>query len=241
MATISLRIEEPLRVELEELAKTQEVSVSELIRQAIEARLGREVRRDRSAPRSMSKTDRHLLALLHEILERLDPDEADYHRSRVEVLVRGFTGEYGGEFTAIEDELALSDCKLLWDILDMFRVIRASVANIGVDKLRSIDERAQAILTFRGFDGNDELEGQMLAYSRYLVANDRWTELAEHFSEERDRGNSHFPTLSVYRRMLEAYQPIWQRIISGNGRGADRYILAEAELADVIKATFHPR
>lgn len=241
MATISLRLEEPLRLEVEDLARSQDVSVSELIRQAIEARLGRDVGRNWSAPRSMSKQDRHLLALLHEILERLVPDDAEYHRSRVDVLNRGFTGEYGGEFTAVEGELSLSNCKLVWDILDMFRVIQASVADVGIERVRLLDQHAEAALTFRGFDGNDELEGQMLAYSQYLVAHGRWTDLAKYFSDEADRGNSHFPTLNVYQRMLEVYRPIWTRIISGHGRGADRYSLTEADLAELVKAGHRQR
>lgn len=241
MATISLRIDEPLRAELEDLAKSQDVSVSEIIRQAIEGRLGRDVKQAWSAPRSMSKFDRHQLALLHEVLAQFDPDEADYHRSRADVLNRGFTGEYGAEFVAVEDELALSDCKLLWDILDMFRVIKASVANIGITKIRSLDAHAEATLTFGGFDLNDELEGQLLSYAQYLVAHDRWADLAEHFGENSDRGNSHCPKLDVYRRMLEAYRPIWQRLISGHGRGADRYVLTETELAELIQASRYPR
>lgn len=241
MATISVRIEEPLRVELEELAGAQGVSVSEVIRQALEARLGRDVQRDWSAPRSMSMQDRHLLALLHEVLERLDPDEADYHRSRINVLNRGFTGEYGDEFAAVGDELALSDCGLVWDILDMFRVIHASVADVGMEKVRSLGEHAEAALTFRGFDANDELEGQMLGYARHLVAHDRWTDLAECFGDERERGNSHVPLLRVYQRMLEVYRPIWQRIITGPGRGAGRYMLSEPELAELVDASRYLR
>ncbi len=241
MVTISLRIEETLRDELEETAKTRGTSVSDIIRQAIEIRLGHGVARDSLAPHSMSKADRHRLVLLHEILKRLDPDECDYHEGRIEVLNRGFTGEYGAEFVGVEAELSLSDCKLVWDILDMFSVIQSSVMKISIDNLNAFGEHTEADLKFSGFDANDELEGSMLAYAQYLVAHDRWTSLASCFGDEYDRGNSHMPRLPVYRRMLEIYRPIWQQILTGHGRGADRYILSESELMEIIKATRYPR
>ena len=234
MVTISVRVDDELRGDLEEIARAQGASVSEIIRQAIETRLGRDDRDDRNspAPRSMSTPDRHMLALLHQILGRLDPDEADYHGSRIDVFNRGFAAEYGSEFGMVEDELTHSDCKLVWDILDMFSVIQASVAKLGIE---------QAALTFFGFDANDDLEGQMLAYAQYLVTSRRWTSLAHRFDEEAERGNSHMPRLAVYRRMLEVYRPIWQRIMSTNGRGEDRYVLNEAELAELVDASRYPR
>lgn len=241
MVTISVRVEELLKDELDELAKAQGVSVSEIIRQAIEARLGHDVPRELPAPRSMSKSDRHLLALLHEVLGQLDPDEADYHLSRIDVLNRGFTGEYGNEFSAVEDELSLSDCKLVWDILDMFSVIQSSMKKIDVENLRSLDEHAEVALTFGGFDANNELEGQMLAYARHLVASGRWTALTTYFGDAADRGNSHMPRLDIYRRMLEAHRPIWQHLLSGHGRGADRYVLNEVKLAELVKARRYSR
>jgi hypothetical protein len=42
----------------------------------------------------------------------------------------------GREFIPIEDELALSNCTLVGDILDLFRVIKASVDRIGRDTVR---------------------------------------------------------------------------------------------------------
>lgn len=234
MTTISVRFDEEVREELEELGRRKGLSVSEVIRQAVETRLGRNAEPNWPAPRTMSKPDRHVLVLLHEILQQLAPDEAEYHRRQAEVLARGYTGNYDDEFVGIDDELALADCRLLWDILDMFRVLKASIADIGDEALARIGEDAEIALTFAGFDLSDEREGQMLGYARHLVDNDRWTDLAEHFDATHDRGNSHLPLLSSYQHMLEAFQPIWRDVVHAGGRR--RYVLSEAELAQVVEA-----
>ena len=132
MATISLRVEDEIRDELEEIAAGEGVSVSELIRRAIEALLGRDVQVDRSAPSSLPKRDRLHLSLLHRIAQMLEPDdgEADYHGSMIDVLQRGYTGGYYREFDSIDDELSLNDCELVLDILNMFRVVKSSLISL---------------------------------------------------------------------------------------------------------------
>jgi uncharacterized protein YfbU (UPF0304 family) len=129
----------------------------------------------------------------------------------------------------------------VWDILDMFRVIKASVERIGNETISALDEYAEHALTFRGFDLNDHREGKMLSYARHLIENDRWQDLAEYFDDEHENGNSHSPTLDTYQRMLSVYRPLWTDIISGSMRGRDRYLLTEQELAEVVRAWYYPR
>src|SRR5439155_16676925 len=132
------------------------------------------------------------LALLHKIVELVsaEEDEADYHAKMAKVLERGFTCEYSDEFIAIEDEMPMAECRLVMDLLDMFRVIKASVESIGLDKVRQLDDIAEHVLSFRGFDFNDRREGRMADYAEHLIATGRWVDLAEHFDDEHERGNS---------------------------------------------------
>lgn len=243
MATISLRVEDEIRDALEDRASGEDVSVSELIRQAIESLLGRDVQLNWSAPSSLPKRDRLQLSLLHRIVQMLESDEfeADYHGSMIDVLRHGYTGEYGEEFISISDELSLSDCKLVWDILDMFRMIKASVDHLGIEKIRALDERAEHALTFRGFDLNDSLEGRMLGYAVHLIEHDRWQGLAEHFDDLHEGGNSHAPMLETYKRMLDVYRPIWADIIDGHKPGRDRDTITKEELASLAQAWYYPR
>lgn len=85
---------------------------------------------DLSAPTSLSPFERQTLALQHQILAYLDANEADYHKRMAEVLTEGFTAEYSNVFSPYS-ELPYDDCRLLYDILDMFRVMKASIGELG--------------------------------------------------------------------------------------------------------------
>ena len=243
MATISVRVDDELRDEFEDLASSQGVSVSELVRHAMEAHLGRDLPSSRSAaPSSLSKRARLQQSLLYRVLASVETDEssAEHYGRLAEVFERGYAGEYAQAFIAIEDELTMSDCRLVWDILDMFTVLKASVERLGNTGVASLDEQAPAALTFKGFDANDPREGAMLAYARHLVASGRWGALAGFFDDRHERGNSHMPTLGAYRRMLDVFMPLQHRMISGDQRGRDRFDLTRSELTEIIHAWYHP-
>lgn len=241
MATISVRVDDQLRDDFEDLASSLGVSVSELIRGAMESHIGRGLPSSRSAPSALSKRDRLQFALLYRILASLDTDEsADHFRRLADVFERGYAAEYAEAFMAIDDELTVSDGSLVMDILDMFRVLKASTEALGDTQVASIDRSAPAALTFRGFDANDRREAAMLAYARHLLAGGRWTDLAEFFDDRHERGNSHMPMLSTYRRMLNVFQPIRERMIRDLQRGIDGFALTEPELTEIVHASYHP-
>jgi len=194
-----------------------------------------------SAPTSLSKRDRLQLALLHRMASSVTDDsgEAEYHSKMIEVLEHGFTAEYSAEFTPIYDELPLEECRLVTEILEMFRVLGASVEAIGSDAVRQIDEHAARALQFAGFDFNDSREGRMADYAEYLIRQGRWVELAVFFDDDHERGNSHMPTLDAYVRMLAVYRPIWEAMTQGAVR--DRYLLGNDELSQVVRARPYPR
>lgn len=240
MATISVRVEDDVKERAEEAAAGEGMSVSEWTRQLMRAELGLDVP-EWSAPTSLSKRDRRQLALLHRIIQLVSADEfeTEHHERMIEVLEHGFTGEYADEFTSIYGELPLEECRLVWDILDMFRVIEASVDKVGIDAVRALDEHAEHALRFHGFDFNDRREGRLADYAAHVIRGGRWTELAIYFDDQHERGNSHMPTLDSYLRMHAVFQPIWKAMVDGAGRG--RYHLTTDELHEIVRAWYYPR
>jgi uncharacterized protein YfbU (UPF0304 family) len=247
MATVTLRLDDRVRDQLQSMADGQGLSLSDLIRGAIVDLFDSD---DRDSPRravvpeSISAIDRRQLQLLHRILARLVKDQVEddrldhdgdtkYQLDRAEALEEGWTSEYDMEFVALQPELSRRDCGLVMDLLDMFRVVLASLNALPAP----IDDDTARILHFRGFDANHDLESRLLGYARSLLADGKWTELADVFSTDNDRGNSHSPTLATYKRMLAVYEPIWHAIVRRAGRD---YLLSEDELHLVADAAVHP-
>lgn len=240
MPTISVRVEDDVKDKAEEAATGAGMSVSEWTRHLMRAELGLDVP-DWSAPSSLSKRDRRQLALLHRLVQLVstDEDESKHHGTMIEVLEHGFTGEYGDEFTSIYDELPLEECRLVWDLLDMFRVIEASVGQVGIEVVRALDEHAEHALRFRGFDFNDRREGRLADYAAHMIREGRWLELALYFDDEHERGNSHARMLDSYLRMHGVFQPMWEAMI--RGAGGCRYHLTADELHKIVRAWYSPR
>jgi len=138
----------------------------------------------------------------------------------------------------MEPELPVRDCELVRDILDMFRVIRASVNRLGPAAVAGLEHAG--LLEFAGFDANDPLEGRLLYYARHLLETNRWTDLADYFDKAHDGGNSHHQTLPSYRRMLEAYEPLFKAKARGRGLGPDHFLFSADELAAIARAAGPP-
>ena len=242
MATITLRLDDSTRAELDELAEAKGVTVSELLRDTIDGLLGRGVEMERTdVPHSINMAQRRILALQHEILRRLVDDDHDArdHQRQIDVLNGGYTGEYSSEFAAIEPELSRADCELVWDILDMFRVFKASVARLDAAEVTALGDSVEYALTFRGFDLNDSFESRLLGYAQHLIEAGKWEELADRFDDAHERGNSHSRLLPTYQRMLAAFTPIWKRKITG--RGHSWLHLTADELRTILDAWPYPR
>jgi uncharacterized protein YfbU (UPF0304 family) len=243
MATITIRVDDSVRDGIEEYASAHRMSVSEALRSAIEALLGLEVGMSRSdVPTTLNMVDRKTLSLLHQILDKLDDGSdhsEDYFANMSRVLDSGYTGEYDAVFTETYDELSRVECELLWDILDMFRILKSSRERLAKKETTStLDENTWA-LEFGGFDANDHLEGKLLGYARYTMDTGRWTDLTEYFDDAHERGNSHSPRLDMYRRMLAVYKPIFTTRI--RNRGVGEMHLSADELRQVADAALYPR
>jgi uncharacterized protein YfbU (UPF0304 family) len=248
MAVLNVRVEDRVRDQLKALADAEEVTLSEYIRDLLLAAVvpvfeAEERHGDEPAPESMRTIDRQMLALLHRILGRVLPENAndvdgdlEYQLERAKILEEGFAGEYWMEVAGFSTELSKRDCGRVSDILQMFRVITFSS-----DELKKngtpVDEEVAYRLEFRGFDHNDALEAHMASYVEHQMREDRWSELRPQV-ERSDHGNSHALMLDTYTRMLAEYR----RVMDGRklGLGRHDYLLTLDELQQVADARVHP-
>ncbi len=241
MATLTIRLDDEARDALEELARTNGVNLSSLLREQVDVLLGRGVPMKRAdVPRSLSMAERCLLALHHEtlaILKAGDEHEAEYHANMATVLRAGYTAEYEDAFAGIDVELSRTECRLVWDILDMYRVLDAAIRELSESERAELGDVAIGRLRFMGFDLNDPLEGRMLFYVRYLVQTDRWTELAERLDAIGDRGNAHHRCLPRYETMLSVYTPIYEDRLRRRGFSVDVWRFSVDELRQIIDST----
>jgi uncharacterized protein len=240
VATVTIRIDDDTRDELEEIARTRGFTLSDLLRGQIDGLLGRDVPMRDAVPHALSCPQRHVLAQQHEVLALLQADdehESEHHHAMATVLREGYAGEYGDVFVDMRSEMARSECKLLWDILDMFRALGGSIDRLSTEDHGVLGDDNEHRLRFDGFDRNDTRELRMLGYVHYLVGRGRWAELKPRLVEIGDNGNSHSPRLPSYQRMLAAYTPIYEQAAKGaRGYALDAALLTVDELKRVAEA-----
>lgn len=231
MATITIRLKDEIKVRVDEAADVRGIPVSDFVREALEMYLRLEASGDIGVDRpdekeevSLTPYQRKVLQLLHRNLLAtqggLDDSYYDHDQEvqALKVLENGYVGEYPAEFTDISEPTSRAECELVWDILDMFRVIQFSVKKLGKDGWDQVKVKdAEYYGTFRGFDFNDSDEIRLANYAEFLVTSGRWTEQEEAFSPKNDRGNSHSQMLPRYRAMLRVFKPLWRQRLRGGG------------------------
>lgn len=247
MPTITVRVDEETRERIAEAAEARGVTTSNYVRQALEDHFRveegetLEERPSGAEPLNLTSVERQMLVLLHRSILSAQGDlnesyyDAESEVRSIQALEGGFAGEYGlREFAGISEPMTQTECELVWDILDMFRVVQSSVEKLGTDGWAQLGiKSANYYGTFQGFDLNDSLESRLLMYARYLVKTGRWEEQADAFSSQNDRGNSHMPMLSSYRAMLRVFKPLWKQAIRG---GTFRRHLSADEIEQVLIA-----
>ena len=199
MATISIRVSDDLKAKLEGLAHESGGTISGVVTEALGSMVGspRTDYPEEMAPLTIAPVNRLILR------------------------------EYPEAFAVLRPEIPNSRCEELYDILDMFRVLRASYEDLPEDEKAEVDERD---ISPQGFDYNDMEEGRLAGYVKHLFADKRYEELAEPLRKYSDGGNSHGPRLEMYRRMLHCFKPLWRKHMLG-----DRF-LGLAEIEKVIAA-----
>ena len=153
------------------------------------------------------------------ILEKLsrlqnDTDDADYYAQKAKIVMEGFSYDYSECTEIIQDELPKTECKLVWDTLDMYSAILLSYQRLANPEIRVED------ITFHGFDGN--YEPDLLNYCKYVLFDlERFAELT---ADDRNDFNSHSRRREIYRAMLQKWD------------GMNRpYELTEAQIKELIK------
>lgn len=248
MAVLNVRVDDHVRDQLKEAADEEGVTLSEYVRDLMLAAVvpvrEENVRHgDEPAPDSMRTVDRQVLSLLHRILGRVLPEDAndvdgdlEYQLMRAKILEEGYAGEYWLEVAGFRTELSKRDCERVSDILQMFRILTFSIAHLA-EAGETVDDKLARRLEFEGFDHNDPLEGHMASYVEHLMTDDRWSELKPQV-EANDNGNSHARMLDTYSRMLAEYR----RIMDSRERGLNRfdYLLSREDLEKIAAARIHP-
>jgi uncharacterized protein YfbU (UPF0304 family) len=147
-------------------------------------------------PHTLTVTERRQLANQHEILEKLDPNNADYHSKCQTILEKGYTLLYGEVFQSVGEEVSEDDCKFVYDVLDMYRdLIRSHEALTDKAGVDADDVR------FPGFDGNNETE--LFGFIRFLKEQGLWEETLASSGL-----NSHSETITRYQKMLKNHKAI---------------------------------
>ena len=122
MAVLNIRVDDRVRDQLKEMADDEGVTPSEYVRdllmEAVVPVYEREVEHGDEPPaESMRIVDRQVLSLLHRILGRVLPEDAndvdgdlEYQLMRAKILEEGYTGEYWYETAGFRTELSKRDC-----------------------------------------------------------------------------------------------------------------------------------
>jgi uncharacterized protein len=150
---------------------------------------------------NLTRFERLMLANQLQILEAVNPDEAESYAYQREALEEGYELHYDAAFEAISsDTMTEADCHFVVDVLAMHRSLQFACNDLG--DMTGIDAHD---IEFRGFDGNEE--SRLLGYCKYFCHEKpgpgRFTELTKAW---RDDFNSHWPMADRYRQMLKAWR-----------------------------------
>lgn len=163
--------------------------------------------------------ERLILSYLLKILEKLEPNEADYYARNRKAIEHGYSLHYNWITENLHEEMSENDCKFVLDVLDMFRNL-----NYSYIKGNLSDEKLKEKIRFKGFDGNREIN--FLSYAHYFMHDlDRYNEL--HDNSEHPNYNTHYPVVEKYKRMLE----VWKKV-----KISDMGILTLQQINEILKA-----
>jgi uncharacterized protein YfbU (UPF0304 family) len=160
----------------------------------------------------MTRHERLILSNQFAILEKVDPNQAEFYHQAQEILQYGYEAEYSRLWDYISpDEFTRHQSEEVNNILEMFRSL--------ADAYGTLEDKAGIEphnISFLGFDGNNESD--QMAYARFLR-----DELHAWESVLTRDLNSHHPTLDRYRQMLTRYT-----------QSADRFHLTRGDIIRII-------
>lgn len=145
----------------------------------------------------MEEKERLSYILQLRILENIEPDNQIYRHLRI-ALENGYELHYRELFsTFLNSTLSIDNCRLVLDILEMYRgiIFSANIFQMPTENYK-----------FPGFDGNDELEAKMMSYTEYfLIELGRYEEIR---NLSHDNFNSHCPMLEAYKARLKYWKEL---------------------------------
>jgi len=179
----------------------------------------------------LDRKDRFIISNQLKILEALYPEEASSYAIQRTAFEEGYESHYDWALEHISEKTLTEDeTGEVVDTLDMYSAIRRSVSQLS-DKTGLND----FMIRFRGYDGNDPKEVQMLGYARYFVVElERFQDILDGQEKHFDF-NSHMQIRDVYKRMLKE----WQAIPSGIQTG-QRHNLTKEQIIKILDASTHP-
>ncbi len=149
----------------------------------------------------LSLKDRLILANQYRILQMLheaksEKEEADGYALWVEMLDRGYSGEYSELTTWMQKEpLTKEECSEVKDVLDMYEMMHRAYGDL--DDKGSLKEED---VTFPGFDGSNE--SSRMGYCTHLYKAEKYQHVITP-----QRLNTHTRMMERYRRMLLVWEP----------------------------------
>jgi uncharacterized protein YfbU (UPF0304 family) len=166
---------------------------------------------------TLSPIERKQLSNQFLILEKLDSEKAEYYAAQREIVERGYTIKYEEVFRDIYDEMPIDECRYVYDVLEMYRILIRSF-----DGLKDKQGLTPDDVRFQGFDGNNETK--CWAFAEYLQEKGMWKETLT------GGVNSHsMMTMSLYPRMLSKYEPMKKELSK-----SARWILTADQIREVI-------
>ncbi|KZN68309.1 hypothetical protein N473_07750 [Pseudoalteromonas luteoviolacea CPMOR-1] len=146
---------------------------------------------------NLSQQERLQLINQFEILSIQNENDASHYQELIKILQSGYTIFYNQVFQHLSEEMSEESCKLVLNILDLYRAIEDTRARTASKEL---DDHRRS--TFLGFDGNSETE--YMCFARFLVVEQGKFREQEQYLQKNDNMNSHMPMIEIYRRMLIA-------------------------------------
>lgn len=199
MATVSFRISDELKRELDELSAEKGYHLSKLFRKAIEDLRDAMRHGPDGGTFDLSLKERLLLANQYRILELLDPDHAAKHADNRQILAGAVETHYVTLLEDFSNAINLEVSREVMDILAMFSRLRLSYEHL--DGANTLDQHA---IAFSGF--HPQFEHEMLSYAQFYMkklGRHRW--LSDGVG---DGLESSMPMLDIYRRMLAEWKAI---------------------------------
>ena len=167
----------------------------------------------------MTYEQRIIIINQFKILEKLYPDEEKDFSSRRKALEEGYVLHYEMIDPGIsKDELSAEECQEILNILNMYRIIKASYNKLDDKTGISIPPKS-----FPGFDGNNETK-RMFYVEYFLHDLERFTELHDDDEDFPDY-NTHIESLEIYREMLTKF----------NSWGSEKHNLSGDRINELLK------